>query len=234
MKIVRHDSIDSTNEEARRLAEAGEAGPVWIVAREQTGGRGRRGRAWVSQPGNLFATLLVSPPGTLEHRAQLSFVAGLAAADMIAAYAQDGVALKWPNDVLLAGRKVAGMLLESFGTALAVGFGINLAHFPRNTEFPATSLGEMTGLTPSADEAFAHLAASWDAWYEGWQRDGFAPVRAAWLARASNLGESIRVRLMDREMDGVFENLDDDGTLLLRQAGGTLVRITAGDVFFGT
>lgn len=234
MKIVRYDVIDSTNEEARRLAEAGETGPLWIVAHEQTGGRGRRGRTWVSQPGNLFATLLLSPPGSLEQRAQISFVAGLAAAEMIAAFAGD-VTLKWPNDVLLKGCKVAGMLLESVGlSALAVGFGVNLAHFPQQTEFPATSVAKVAGSAPAPDDALARLAARWDAWYEVWTRDGFAPVRAAWLARASGLGERIRVRLMDREMNGVFENLDDNGALLLRQADGALARVTAGDVFFGS
>jgi len=234
VKIVRHDTIDSTNEEARRLAEAGETGPCWIVAAEQTAGRGRRGRTWISERGNLFATLLISPTGAVEQRMQLSFVAGLAAADTIACYSPDGVTLKWPNDVLLFGRKVAGMLLESFGPALVVGFGINLAHFPHDTGFPATSLAALVRNAPSPDEAFTRLAAFWNAWYEAWRRDGFAPVRAAWLARASGLGESIRVRVMDREMNGVFENVDDDGALLLRAANGTLARITAGDVFLGS
>lgn len=231
MRTFRLASVDSTNEEARHLADAGETGPIWIIAHEQTGGRGRRGRPWVSPPGNLFATLLLAPSGPLERRAQLSFVAALAVADTVAAYAGP-VTLKWPNDVLLEARKVAGILLESFGAALAVGLGINLAHFPPDAETPATSVAYVVGQTPAPDDAFHRLAGHWGAWYDAWASKGFAPVREAWLARAAGLGEPIRVRLMDREMNGVFEDLDEDGALLLRQPDG-LARVTAGDVFFG-
>jgi BirA family biotin operon repressor/biotin-[acetyl-CoA-carboxylase] ligase len=228
VNIVQLEMIDSTNEEARRRAEAGETGPLWITAREQTGGRGRRGRTWVSQPGNLFATLLITPQGAIENRAQLSFVTGLAAADTVAIYAEN-VALKWPNDVLLNGHKVAGILLESFGNALAVGFGINLAHAPKGTDFPATSIASVSA-TPSPKDALASLARAWDAWYEVWLRHGFAPVRGAWLGYAWGLGEPIRVRLMDREMDGLFASVDTDGALLVRRPDGALARVSAGDV----
>jgi BirA family biotin operon repressor/biotin-[acetyl-CoA-carboxylase] ligase len=155
----------------------------------------------------------------------------LAAADTVATYAE-GVALKWPNDVLLNGEKVAGVLLESFGSALAVGFGINLANAPGDTEFPATSIASVSAV-PKPDEALAILARSWHAWYEVWQRHGFAPVRGAWLAYAWALGEPMRVRLTDREMQGLFATLDEDGALLLRQPDGKLARVNTGDVFFG-
>jgi len=229
--IRRYDVVDSTNDEARRLAAAGEAGPLWIVAREQSKGRGRRGRVWVSQQGNLFATLLTR--GSRPASGQLAFVAGLAAGEAIAQLAPTiPVVLKWPNDVLLGGKKVCGILLEGFGEALAIGIGVNLAHYPADAEFPATSVKETTGRAPNSDDALTLLAGTMAAWYEVWRARGFAPVREAWLGRASHLGAEIRARLEGDEVRGVFENLDEDGALLLRMADGTLRRIAAGDVFF--
>ena len=226
-----HETLDSTNEEARRLAAAGEHGPLWIVAREQTAGRGRRGRAWVSQRGNLFATLLTR--AAAPSAAQLAFAAGLAVAQTVAVYAPNvQLKLKWPNDVLLDGKKSAGILLESLTPdALAIGIGINLAHHPTDTEFPAISIAALTGSAPDWDAALLRLAGAIAAWYEVWCDQGFAPVRTAWLARAAGLGRPIRARLEGSEMQGVFENLDQDGALLLRHESGTLTRITAGEVF---
>jgi BirA family biotin operon repressor/biotin-[acetyl-CoA-carboxylase] ligase len=230
--LRRYDTLDSTNEEARRLAKGGVRGPVWIVAREQTAGRGRRGRAWISESGNLFATLLM--PVTISLSAQLGFVAGLAAGDAIAAHARGAeVALKWPNDVLLNGKKVAGILLEALGhDSLAIGIGINLAHYPPDTEIPSISIAAVMGKPPDLDGFLVRLASAMTAWYEIWLKEGFQPVRKAWLVRASGLGHAIRARLADSERDGVFEDLDQDGALLLRDSTGTLTRITAGDVFF--
>jgi BirA family transcriptional regulator, biotin operon repressor / biotin---[acetyl-CoA-carboxylase] ligase len=230
--LRRYETLDSTNEEARRLAKNGERGPLWIVAREQTAGRGRRGRAWISESGNLFATLL--RPVTTSLSAQLGFVAGLAAADSIAAHAPGAeVALKWPNDVLLNGKKVAGILLEALGhDSLAIGIGINLAHYPPDTEVPSISIAAVMGKQPDLDGTLLRLASAMTAWYEIWLRQGFQPIRKAWLLRSSGLGHAIRARLADSERDGVFEDLDEDGALLLRDSAGTLTRITAGDVFF--
>jgi BirA family biotin operon repressor/biotin-[acetyl-CoA-carboxylase] ligase len=230
--LRRYDTLESTNEEARRLAKNGISGPLWIVAREQTSGRGRRGRVWISQGGNLFATLLLQAPTS--QSAQLGFVAGLAAADTIAAFARGAdVALKWPNDVLLAGRKVAGILLEGLGEdALAIGIGINLEHYPNSTEVPSISIAAITGNPPDLDGFLLRLASRMTTWYEIWLEQGFPPVRKAWLLRACGLGHPIRARLADSERNGVFEDLDEDGALLLRDGAGTLTRITAGDVFF--
>jgi len=229
-----HESLDSTNEEARRLAVAGERGPLWILAHEQSAGRGRRGRAWVSERGNLFATLLTraAPPVA----AQLAFAAGLAAGETMAALAPNArMTLKWPNDVLLDGRKAAGILLEGLiEDALAIGVGLNLAHHPQVTEFPAISIAALTGSAPDPRDGLLRLAGRMAAWYEIWNGGGFATVRTAWLARAAGLGAPIRARLQGSEMEGVFENLDEDGALLLREASGVLTRITAGDVFFRT
>ena len=237
--LRRFATVDSTSDEARRLALAGEQGPLWIVADEQTKGRGRRGRSWISQRGNLFATLLLTDVPSLDRCAQLSFVAALAVGDTVAHFAPNaGIALKWPNDVLLDGRKAAGILLESSPHSglgrhwIGVGIGVNLQHFPAGTEFPATSLAAVTGTAPSRDDAVNRLGAQWDRWFATWQDQGFPPVREAWLARAAGLGDKIWARSAETEIHGVFETLDSDGALILRTPDRKLTRITAGEVFF--
>lgn len=229
-----HDTLDSTNEEARRVAGTGARGPLWIVAREQTAGRGRRGRAWVSQRGNLFATLLTCAPPHIA--AQLAFAAALSVGETVRTYAPNAeMTLKWPNDVLLNGRKVAGILLESLGEgALAIGIGINLAHHPRETEFPATSIAALVGSVPDWQAALLRLAETMSAWYEVWRDGGFAPVRTAWLAHAAGLGHPLRARLEGSEMQGIFETIGEDGALILRDTSGARIRIASGEVFFRT
>ena len=233
VRLLRFDSLESTNEEARRLAATGDSGPVWITSREQTKGRGRRGNLWISQPGNLFATLLMKAPHA--SAAELGFAAGLAAADVISSYvAAERVSLKWPNDVLLDGRKAAGILLEALvHDALAIGIGINLLHHPEGTETPAISVNAATGRTIAADDAVAVLAARFAAWYAVWQGRGFAGLKPHWLKRASGLGKPVRARLAHKEIEGVFEDLDHDGALLLRTMNAGLTRITAAEVFLG-
>jgi BirA family biotin operon repressor/biotin-[acetyl-CoA-carboxylase] ligase len=232
VRLIRFDVLDSTNEEARRLAKAGDIGPVWITARQQTKGRGRRGNLWISESGNLFATLLTSAPQATA--AQLGFAASLAAADVVSSYSATArVNLKWPNDVLLDNRKVAGILLETLGpNALAIGIGINLLRHPQGTETPAISVNAATGRAVDPDDALANLAARFAAWYGVWQSQGFAGLKPHWLQRASGLGGPLRARLADRENKGVFEDLDHDGALLLRTVDAGLTRITAAEVFF--
>jgi BirA family biotin operon repressor/biotin-[acetyl-CoA-carboxylase] ligase len=228
--LVRLCEVDSTNEEARRRAEAGEAGPLWIMAERQTAGRGRRGRAWETREGNLAATLLLRPKASPP--AQLSFAAALAVAEMAAAFApQTSITVKWPNDVLADGKKLAGILLEAGPEWLAVGIGINLAHFPDGTEFPATSLAALGVVPPAPDAALAVLAVRFAHWQGIWERDGFAPLRAAWLARAEGLGRPVRARLPHEERQGTFEGIDAAGALLLQEPGGVRA-ISAGEVFF--
>ena len=233
-------TIDSTNEEARRLAERGEPGPVWIQADVQTAGRGRRGRAWDSPTGNLAATLFLRPDKAPSECAQLSFVAALAVSDALALLAPGiEVKLKWPNDVLANGRKVAGILLESSSAGsekaswLAVGIGVNLACFPEETEFPATSLVALGAKAPSTDHALTALAAAFAKWYEAWCERGFFSIRDGWLTRAAGLGTRIRARLQNEEISGVFEGIDDHGALILRPNESRVRVIAAGDVFFG-
>lgn len=234
---VRYEELDSTNSEARRRAQAGESGPLWISTARQTAGRGRRGRVWDTAEGNLAATLLLRPQAQASVIGQLSFVAALAAAETAAHFAPSAaITVKWPNDVLAEGKKLAGILLEggadSTGQWLAVGIGMNLASFPEGTEFPATSLAQFGIASPSSEDALTVLAARFAHWYDAWMTDGFEIVRAGWLARASGLGASIRARLANHEIhNGVFEGIDAGGALLLNQAGSVRA-IAAGEVFF--
>jgi BirA family biotin operon repressor/biotin-[acetyl-CoA-carboxylase] ligase len=234
------DELDSTNAEAARLAQAGEAGPVWIAARRQSAGRGRRGRVWETGQGDLAATLLMTldmPPG---EAAQLSFVTALAAGDLIRAYAPAAaVAYKWPNDVLIGGQKACGVLIESGpragqGMWLAVGVGLNLTSAPEGTEFPATCLAaHIVGPPPGPEQALGRLATAMAERISAWRQDGFAPVRTAWLQAAYGLGDPCTARLGRETVQGVAEGLDIDGALVLRLDDGSPRRITAGDIFFG-
>ncbi|MFN3656408.1 MAG: biotin--[acetyl-CoA-carboxylase] ligase [Pseudolabrys sp.] len=236
---VRHivfDTLGSTNAEALARARAGERGPLWITARAQNAGRGRRGNAWVSAAGNLFATLLLTEPSQPPAAPQLSFVAALALHDAVAASApQLGplIKLKWPNDLLLGGAKLAGILIEGEHIplfAVAIGIGVNCASHPAGTAYPATDLAAVGALvTPEAlfatlAQAMARRLAQWD---EG---RGFAAIRTDWLKRAAGLGDEIRVRLPEREFSGRFEGLDEAGRLLIAGAAG-VAAVTAGEVF---
>ena len=235
--LKQYGDIDSTNAEALRLAEKGERGPFWVWAETQSAGRGRDGRAWVSEAGNLYASLLL--PSTDAARApELSFVAALAlydtSAQCLGASAASQLAIKWPNDLLLDGKKIVGILLEQHsGGEIAIGCGLNLAHMPENTRMPATSLAAFNvHITPA--RGLELLATSLDAWLKVWRAQGFAPVRAAWLARAAGLGQLITVRLPNGDQHGTFDALDTDGPLILKKDNGETSRILAGDVFFPT
>lgn len=238
-----YDRLDSTNSEARRLAQAGETGPVWIQALEQTAGRGRRGRAWTGLTGNVFITGLVTLTATPQEVANLSFACALAVADTADRWVDPAqVAVKWPNDVLIHGVKTSGILLESWpgpaaGTLqLALGMGLNVAAAPpvADLERPATCLAahlRADAALPSAQEAGAVLAACAMTWIETWQRDGFAPLRTAWTNRAAGLGRPATARLQAGEITGTLRGLADTGELLLEDAGGTVHRIAAADIF---
>lgn len=236
-RLAVFDTLASTSDEARRRARDGAPEGTLVMARVQTAGRGRQGRTWVSQPGNLHLSLLLRPEAPMARAAQLGFAAGLAVADAIHAFASKGaVTLKWPNDVLLDGRKAAGILLESEGDAagrvafVVIGIGVNLAASPADTEFPATSLKAAAGNAPTPEAFLAMLAPALALWYERWRADGFAGLRQAWIARAAGLGQALRARLPGETVEGRFAGLDDDGLLLLDAPGGRR-RIAAGDVF---
>jgi BirA family biotin operon repressor/biotin-[acetyl-CoA-carboxylase] ligase len=234
-------TLDSTNEEARRRAQAGEADGCVIWAETQGAGRGRRGRVWASPPGNLYATILLRPSCTPAQGAELSFVTALAIHEVVAKAMPDGkpVWLKWPNDVLVGGRKIAGVLLESHLSGqdaldwLIIGCGLNLISFPGDVERPATSLLAEDVVPPSAPEALAELVAAFDRWFRFWRREGFSSIRAAWLERAHGLGGPIQVRLGSEEFSGVFRDLDETGALIVDTPEGPRV-VAAGDVFLPT
>ncbi len=235
--VLNFTELDSTNSEAARLAQAGEAGPLWIAAERQTAGRGRRGRVWQGASGNLAATLLLTPDKTPAQAAQMAFVAALALADMAAAFVSDNlIRVKWPNDLLVGGAKAGGILIDSGaapsgGLWLAVGVGGNLADAPKDTPYPATSLAAQ-GAKPSPADALAALDAGFSRWLDVWETQGFEPIRAAWMGRAHGLGQACTVSFGDRTVTGTHEGLDADGALLLR-VGAAVQRITAGDVIFG-
>jgi BirA family biotin operon repressor/biotin-[acetyl-CoA-carboxylase] ligase len=238
-RLVAHATIGSTNDELKRLAREGAGEGLVVIAEHQTAGRGRRGRTWVSPPGNLYSSTLVRPDCRAATAAQLGFVAALGVSEAISDLApQVHTRCKWPNDLLANGKKVCGILLETEMVAgdrpdfVILGIGVNLASSPRDTPYPATSLAEEGApvITPGAMAAafVRHLAA----WLARWREGGFARVREAWLARAMGLGEPIQVRLEHDTLDGCFLDIDDDGALLLGQAEGNR-RITAGEIFPG-
>ncbi|WP_440959722.1 biotin--[acetyl-CoA-carboxylase] ligase [Oceanicaulis sp. LC35] len=231
------ETLDSTNEEAKRQALAGATGPLWIVARRQSAGRGRRGRPWASDIGNLFTTGLYRLDCDPARAAQLSFAAALAVGDLCASViGPEAVTLKWPNDVLVHGHKVSGILLESGqhirgGLWLAVGIGVNLANHPADSERPATDL-HVHGGDISIENAAERLSQRFDFWLNRWAQDGFTPIRESWLSRVHGLGERCVVRLDHETLEGVFADLGPDGSLRLDLKDGGRRFISAGDVFF--
>jgi BirA family biotin operon repressor/biotin-[acetyl-CoA-carboxylase] ligase len=236
LRHIELDTAGSTNAEALARARAGERGPLWVIAKSQTAGRGRGGRAWVSPPGNLYATLLLTEPCDVARAPQLAFVAGLAVHDAVSrcapARAQKS-ALKWPNDLLLGDAKLAGILIESESApvlTLAIGIGVNCASHPDGTAYPATDLAAQGASVPPPT-LFGALADAMQGRLAQWRRgEGFAAIRRDWLARAAGLGQQISVRLPERAFTGRFEGLDETGRLLLMHADGVSA-ITAGDVF---
>ncbi|MFZ3238597.1 MAG: biotin--[acetyl-CoA-carboxylase] ligase [Stellaceae bacterium] len=237
-RLVSRETVGSTNDEAKQLARQGAADGTFVWALEQTAGRGRRGRRWSSPPGNLYASLILRPDAAPDRAAQLGFVAALAVADALRELAPElgEPACKWPNDILVGGRKIAGILLESEmgeGQNLAfliVGVGINLVSAPPDAEYPATSIAGEGRPPPAPRAALGAFARHFDAWAQRWNREGFAPVRETWRARAAALGAQIRVRLDTATLQGKFVDIDQQGTLLI-ETGGELRQISAGDVF---
>ena len=214
--------------------------PVWILADEQTAGRGRRGREWVSPKGNLMTTLYLPCDMPTGEAGQLAFVAGVALAETARTICggEADIGVKWPNDVLLGKAKLGGLLLESAAGEggrlqwVAIGIGLNLAAHPDDTPYPATSVKAAMGKAPDNLAALKILGETFHTHFRHWRDNGFAPVLETWRGAARGIGEAIEIKLADETLHGVFEGIDDSGALILRREDGTTETITAGDVFF--
>ena len=229
-----YDSLGSTQDEARRLAQAGAPHGTVVTAREQTSGRGRYGRSWASPPGNVYLSILLRLDLPPPRFAELGFVAALAVADAVDAYLPGRAMLKWPNDVLVDGAKISGILIEHADAATIIGIGLNVLHVPEQTPYPVTSLRTLVRRTEMEDAAEVDaarevlldaLARRLDAWW----CEGFAGVRADWLRRAHPSGTRLHVSFPDGAIEGCFVGLADDGALLLDTPRG-LCRLLVGDV----
>lgn len=240
-RLAAYETIGSTSTEALERARAGEAGRLWVVSRAQTAGHGRRGRAWETAIGNLAASLLLrlaSPPALT---ATLGFVAGLALESAIRSTTPPGgrgVKLKWPNDVLVDGGKVSGILLQAVNepaglSSVVVGIGVNVLHAPGGLPYPATSLAA-SGARIGVEELFEALAEAWVEQESIWDCGrGFGTIRSLWLERAAGLGAPIAVRVGEDVVRGIFETIDKAGMLVVRAPDGTARKIAAGEVHFG-
>lgn len=237
------EQVDSTNAEALRIA-CTVSGPTWIMAHRQVAGRGRRARTWEDPPGNFAATLVMNPGQAAPDVARLSFVAALAVHDAIAQVGGPhlSLTLKWPNDVLLNGAKLSGILLESAGTAgrvsvLAIGVGVNLTNAPdpgllEPDALRPTSLLAETGMTVTPVEFLDRLAPAFDHWLTRLHDEGFTVIRKAWLARAAKLGETVTARSGNMRLVGRFEGIDATGALIMTTQAGRQV-VSAADIHFG-
>jgi BirA family biotin operon repressor/biotin-[acetyl-CoA-carboxylase] ligase len=237
-RLFTFDRLDSTNDEALRRIAGGKAvhGDA-IMAGVQTAGRGRRGRRWQSLRGNLHLTLIVCPPPGAAV-GELAFLTAAAVGEAIAGALPRSAALryKWPNDLLLDGRKLAGLLIEAGGTemspALAIGIGVNVAEAPAGGTLAAASLRD-AGTAITAEQLVAPVCREFAAWYDRWVVEGFAPIRVAWLARAHGVGAPVEAHLPDGSIRrGIFRGLDATGALMLEAEGGGVRAIAAGDIFF--
>ena len=230
------ETLGSTSDLCRNFAVEGEPGGLAVLARRQERGRGRGSRTWISTPGNLFLSVLLRPHGPMREVAQWSLLAGVALFETLAPLIADraSLTLKWPNDLLLSGRKLAGILLDSAADAagaldwLVIGFGVNLAVAPELPGRAAAALAEVSP-PPAPEQAATSLLAHLDHWRKVRERDGFRSIRAAWLDRAQPIGEPATLKVGEREYNGAFAGVSDDGSLLL-QMGARVQAFAAGEI----
>lgn len=234
--IHRYDNLPSTQDEARSLLESNSSLPFVVIAKTQTAGRGRSGRPWMSISGNLLNTAVISSALSARHAGQYAFLVAIAMADALKAHGVNDIELKWPNDVLVRGRKIAGILLESDIGAdgilahLLIGTGVNIAHAPEG----AVALYGASAQRPSVDEFLNTYLSSLTFYLDKFRAGGFADIRELWLSQAYGIGTMMRVRLPQSEFSGVFQGINEEGALIVEVAGEESPRIIySGDVFFG-
>jgi len=230
--------IDSTNEALRQRAAEGEREGLVLRADVQTAGRGRRGRDWTSPAGNLYVSMLLRPDCAPVVGATLGFVAAIALGAVLRGLTPAPVLHKWPNDVLVDGQKISGMLLEA-GTRwdgqldwLVLGLGVNIVSHPGGGIHPATDIVASGGQPIAPQELLKRFLTGFGPAYDTWSRSGFGALRETWLAHAAGIGDRVVARLEREEIAGRFADLDPDGTLVMALEGGRQRRIAAGDVFF--
>ena len=233
--VILIDTVErtaSTNRDMVIRAADGAPEGHWLRAETQTAGRGRLGRDWVSPPGNLYASTLVRPLAGDPTAATLAMVAAVALDDAVAVWLPGRAMLKWPNDLLIDGAKLSGILLERSGDAVIVGIGVNLAHHPDGLGRAVTSIAAIGGVAPDPAIFLETLAESFARWLGRWRGEGLAPVRERWLQRAHPIGTALSARLPGSVAhDGLFEGLDAEGALRLRLADGRVETIHAADIF---
>ncbi len=237
-RLVALDSIDSTNLEAARRARTGAPEGTLVWAREQTSGRGRRGRQWSSPPGNLYLSVLLRPGVRPAEAAGLGFLASIALAEVLRDLLppERAIRCKWPNDVLVDGAKIAGILLEAeaigeAAPALVMGIGVNVESHPEGLAYAVTSLAAAGGKI-EVEGLLECLAARLLHWHALWKQCGFGPIRERWLDFAAGLGEMVELRLEGQVVRGRFAALDPSGALLLELPDGGRRLVTTGDVFY--
>ncbi len=227
-------TVDSTNLQAGQLYEKGEVLPFWVRSEEQTAGRGRNGRNWVSAPGNLYASLALMPGCEARQLPQVGLVAAIAVHDCICNWApSEFVRLKWPNDCLVNGAKISGILIETLQLSppsIVIGCGINVVAKPQSVDYPTAALHDFEPMA-SIDEVFVQLNISLERWFAVWNGGrAFAEIRKEWLSRARCLGDILSVRDGATRSDGICRGLNEDGALLLEKSDGTFETFYAGDV----
>jgi BirA family transcriptional regulator, biotin operon repressor / biotin---[acetyl-CoA-carboxylase] ligase len=231
MFTIQHlERVGSTQDEARRLAQQGAPHGTVVHADEQTAGRGRRERAWYSPPGNLYMSVLLRLGPATNRLPELSFVTAIAVADAVDTLLPRAVraTLKWPNDVLVNGGKIAGILLEHADDVVIVGIGLNVLFAPHNVAYKTTTLaasGGIASVDAVRDNLLDRLAAALTLWLD----HGFPPIRAAWMARGHPIGTPLRAGSGNHPIEGTFAGLDDDGALLLDTEEGQK-RVVGGEV----
>lgn len=235
--LLSFDMLDSTNEEGKRLAKAGGGHGAFIWAKRQVSGKGRMGRKWISDEGNLFVSVLLQPQKPVKDFSELSFVSANAVIESLKDLvpAKSKLSCKWPNDILLNDRKLGGILLESlqgdFGSWVVVGVGINVDSFPPKTDFPATSLKEVGVELVSAKIILSRFIHHFIENYNEWNKKGFAPARKYWMEHAWGVGERLCARLPDKEIEGISQGIDADGSLTLLLDNGKKQQIMAADIY---